>query len=330
MQPAHEGHDDGGEAVARRHIRRELPDRTGDLERTGQACSPARCQQRDPHRATCREAGIARGRRRQSTDLLREAGAGAEQEHPQHDHADQRNDQADADARALHQARDLRHHLEGLALWKVEAHRVLQRPGNHVAEHQRRHVHQHQADQDLAGVEAVAQQRHDAGPEHAADDAGSDDGHDDPRAGALVGQQRHVARRDGADHVLPFGTDVPDVGTEADRQPERDDQQRRCLDHQLAQCIAVPDGLVEEHHQALDRVLAEQREQRRADGHGDEQRQDRRAVGPEARELRTRFKLEHVTPPTDHSSIRRSAAPWPPRGPPMATVSPWQSRRAGR
>ena len=37
VQPADEGHDDGGEAVARRHVGRELADRPGHLQRAGQA-----------------------------------------------------------------------------------------------------------------------------------------------------------------------------------------------------------------------------------------------------------------------------------------------------
>jgi hypothetical protein len=50
VQPPDKGHDDGGKAVARRHIGRELAHRPGHLQRTGQAGRAARDQQRRPQR----------------------------------------------------------------------------------------------------------------------------------------------------------------------------------------------------------------------------------------------------------------------------------------
>ena len=41
-----------------------------------------------------------------------------------------------------------------------------------------------------------------------------------------------------AEHVLPFGADVPDVGAEAHREAERDQHQRRGLHRQLGQRVA--------------------------------------------------------------------------------------------
>jgi hypothetical protein len=93
----------------------------------------------------------------------------------------------------LHQARDLRHRLEGLGLREVVAVRVLPRAEDHVVQQQRGHVDQHQADQDFVGVELVAQQGGDAGPGHAAQHARQQDGDDDPAAGVLAGQQRDAA-----------------------------------------------------------------------------------------------------------------------------------------
>jgi hypothetical protein len=73
VQPPDEGHDDGGEAVAGRHVRRELAQRPGGLQRAGQAGHAARQQQRRPQRAARREAGVARRRRRQPAHLQLEA-----------------------------------------------------------------------------------------------------------------------------------------------------------------------------------------------------------------------------------------------------------------
>jgi hypothetical protein len=56
-------------------------------------------------------------------------------------------------------------------------------------------------------------------------------------------------------------------------QAQRDDQQRRGLDHQLAQRIRRLDRLPEEHLQAAHRVLAQRHEQQHANDHGDHQRQ---------------------------------------------------------
>ena len=51
MQAAEEGDDDGGEAVARRDRRRQLPDRSGHLEQARQARERAAEQQREPDQA---------------------------------------------------------------------------------------------------------------------------------------------------------------------------------------------------------------------------------------------------------------------------------------
>jgi hypothetical protein len=203
------------------------------------------------------------------------------QKDPQQGRAAQRDQQADAHARARHQPRNLRNRLEGLGLREVVAGRVLPGAIDQVAQHHVGHVHQHQADQDFIGIEAVAQQRGDAGPHHAAGHARQQNGQHDPAAGGLVGHQRHAAGKHGTNHKLSFGADVPDVGAEAHRQPQRNDQQRRGLDHQLAHGIRRLDGLPEEHLQAAHRVLAQGREQQHADDHGDHQRQDRRAKAPE-------------------------------------------------
>ena len=176
-------------------------------------------------------------------------------------------------------------------------------------------VDQHQADQDLVGVEAVAQQRDDGGPEHAAEHAGEQDRGDDPAPGRPCRPAARRRRRDRADHELALGADVPDVGAEAHRQAERDQHQRRRLDRQLAQRVGVLRRLDEEDVEPAQRVLAEQQEQHVPITHGDRQRQQRRGERHQPRRLRAGFKLKHGRPPsrparpTGRSSIRRSARP---------------------
>ena len=333
MQSPDKRHDDGREAVTRRHVRRELADRTGDFECTRQTCGAAGSEQRNPHRTPSREARVPCSGRRKTADLLRKAGPCAKQKHPQRADANQRDDQADADARTLYQARNLRDRFKGFALREVVAAGIFPRSGDHVAEQQHGDIHEHQAHQDFVRVELVAQPRNDGRPEHAAQHAGDEDGRHDPRPRRLVCQQRHAAGGHCAEHELPFGPDVPDVGPKTHCQTERDDEERCRLDHQLADGVTTPDRFVKENEQALHRVFAERRKQHHADQHRDQQREDGRAKTPEARKLRAWFELKHGPSPgrllrpmcsTTHSSIRRSAAQSLPPDQPTATACPWR------
>src|SRR3546814_11437695 len=82
MQAAEEGDDDGGEAVAGRDRRDELPDRPGDLEEAGEAGEPAAQQQAKPHHARRTEAGEARRSRRLAEDAQLTAEDGEATQHP--------------------------------------------------------------------------------------------------------------------------------------------------------------------------------------------------------------------------------------------------------
>ena len=237
MQATDKGHDDGGKTITRGHIGRELANRAGHLQRTGQPGRATRNQQRHPQGAARGKPGITRRRRGQAAHLLRKSGVGAKQVQPHPGHPGKRQQDADVDARALHQTRDLCHGLKGFGLRKVVARRVFPGAKHQVAQHHVGHINQHQADQNFIGVEAVAQECGDAGPRHAAQHPGRQDGRNYPGPGSPVGQQGHAACRHGADHILPLGADVPDVGAKAHRQAQRNDQQGRGLDHQLAQRI---------------------------------------------------------------------------------------------
>ena len=81
-----------------------------------------------------------------------------------------------------------------------------------------------------------------------------------------------------ADHVLALGADVPDIGAEADREADRDDDQRRRLDAEVLPLAGVDQRLEEDLADRAEAVVAEQREDERADDHGQEHRDQRGQV----------------------------------------------------
>jgi hypothetical protein len=173
--------------------------------------------------------------------------------------------------------------------------------------------------------------------------AGQQDGTTIQRPGVLAGQQRDAAGRDRADHELAFGADVPDVGAEAHGQPQRDEQQRRGLDHQLADARSRDlIGSQKNTCRPAHRVLAQRHEQQHADQHGDRQRQQRRSeLQKEDSGRGSSFKLLSWLAP---SPAPQAAHPLhhPPDHPlanlhrrlgarhATATAAPWRSRAAGR
>ena len=323
MQATDEGDDDRGESVAGGNVRRQLAERAGDLEPTGEPRHRTGEQQRRPERLARRKASVARRRRRQAADLKLEAGVGAKEQDPERGHGDERAERADVDPVAAVQARHLRRLQEGDRLREVVAVRVLPRPVDEVVEKLLGDVDEHQADEDLVGVEAVAQQGDDRRPEHAAEHAAGEHRQEEPVAGVLAREHRDAAGGDRADDELPFGADVPDVGAKAHRQAERDQQQRRRLDRELGQRVDALHRLDEEDREAAQRVLAEENEQAGADDDRDRERDQRRGDRHRPRRLGARLKPEHGSPrrrgSRDRSSIRRSARP-----------SPGRSRRRAR
>ena len=99
-------------------------------------------------------------------------------------------------AQVGHELRDARLAQESDGLRKVIALGVFPGAVDEVAQQQVRHVHEHQADEDLVGVETVAQQRHDCRPDHAAQHA--TDEHEDDDAAAEPGDLDALALPDEA------------------------------------------------------------------------------------------------------------------------------------
>ncbi len=78
-------------------------------------------------------------------------------------------------ARASDQDRKLRRIVKQAAFREILAFRIAQRAMHQHAEQQRRHIDQHQADKNFAGVEARPQKSGDRGPGHAAERASQAD-----------------------------------------------------------------------------------------------------------------------------------------------------------
>ncbi len=237
VQAAEKGHDDRGEAVARRDLRNELTDWAGDFESSGEARQAAADQQAEPDDAVLAEAGEAGRGRRLADDADLEADDGEGHDHPA-GHRDQNGDQG-----AHMHARELQHDVqqgrirEHARLREVVAVGVHPGTKDQQAQEESRHIGQHQAGQDLVDVEAGLQEGGNGGIGHAAQDAR--DAHQRQDIEALVAPKGecHAAAGDGADGELPLCADVPDIGPEAHRQADADHDQRPGLHHQLAQAI---------------------------------------------------------------------------------------------
>ena len=171
-------------------------------------------------------------------------------------------------ARASKQQRYLRGCLKGFALRKVVAHGVFQWPPHQPAQHLFGHIHQHQAHQNLAGMKAVTQPGCNTRPRHAASHACQQNGQHNPAARIGIGCKRHAASRNRTRNKLPLGTNVPDVGAKAQRQPQANQQQGRSLEQQLTPCVAAFNRLPEKYLQTLPRVFAQSNKQQHRQQHG--------------------------------------------------------------
>ena len=272
MQAANEGDNDRREAVAGRDHRLQQADRPGDFADAGKTGHAAADQQRQPDVALLAEAGVVRRRRCQPGDLhaIASVSLGGEQPGQQGQH--QRHDQRAGHPRAFDQCRQDRGFGKRPGLRKVVAGRVLPRPVHQIAEQLLSDVDQHQADQDFVGVKAGAQEGRDRRPGHAADGTGQHHQRQGQRAQRITAEQGHGAAGNRADDQLTFGPDVPDIGLEADRQPERAEHQRRGLQLQFADLVAAAEWCQKEHLERGQRVLTEDQEHDQA---GDRHRRRR-------------------------------------------------------
>ena len=113
----------------------------------------------------------------------------------------------------------------------------FQGPEHQHAQQQLGHIGQHQADQDLADVEAGLEEGRDGAPGQAAQDAGQAHQRQNPDPVLAIEGQRDAAARDGAHDELALGADVPDIGPEPCREPDRDHHQRRGLQGEFRQAL---------------------------------------------------------------------------------------------
>jgi hypothetical protein len=271
MQPTEEGDDDRGEAIARRYRRRDLADRSGDLDHAGQTGERARQQQRQPDQPILAVAGIAGRRGRQSDHLDLESEQRARQQHPARGDHGQRQRGAEMQARALQDHRQQALRIEHAGLREIEALGIAPGAMDQHAEQQQGDIGQHQAGQDLAGVKARAQKRRDRRPDHAAERAGQQHQRQQPGAALAVEGKRHAAAGDGAQGKLALGADVPDIGAEADGKADGAQNQRRGLDRQFRQPVLGRDRLHEKGMKRRQRIESQQGEQ---DDAGCHRRQD--------------------------------------------------------
>ena len=121
-------------------------------------------------------------------------------------------------------------------------------------EQQHRDIGQHQADEDLVGVEAGAQEAPGSPPRpcRRAMPAMHISGSSQQPVGRIE-RQRDAAAGERADGVLALGADVPDVGAEADDEADRDQDQRRGLDQQLGEPAQRSSAADEDQPQRLER-----------------------------------------------------------------------------
>src|SRR5499426_1552212 len=275
--------DDRGEAIAGRPAVVELPERPGDLAHAREAGARAADQQDHPDRALLRVARVARGRRREASDAELEAEEGPLDEHPGERDGNERDEDRRVEARALEPLRPRGKEREERVVGELDgdrevvAVRVPPWPEDEVLHEQVRDVGQHEAHQDLVRVQLRAQERRDRRPKHPADRAGEDHARQRPGAPVLLEVDRDAGREDPTEVHLPLGADVPDVGAEPDREPERDQAERRGLEEELAHAVRVADRVDEVDPERAHRILAERREDREADDQrqrGGEQRRE--------------------------------------------------------
>ena len=112
-----------------------------------------------------------------------------------------------------------------------------------------------------------------------------------PLAG--IDRKRHRAAGERADAVLPFGADVPDAGAKADRQADRDQHQRRRLDHQLRQAAQVVSGSMKMSDIAATGSLPSTANSTKPAEHRQHHRQERRQLEHRPRRLLARLEPQH-------------------------------------
>ena len=209
---------------------------------------------------------------------------------------------------------------------KVITFRIFPGAEHEIAQQKFGDVDQHQADEDFVGTEPIPQERNNTGPEHAAKNAAKEDGNNNPAAhpGKVIPRlQGNPPAAERTQDKLSLGSDIPDVGPIADRESERDQQERRGFDGELAQCGQVLDRLDEEELQSTQRILTKNQKKEVSDSDGQAKGQHRRQDRHGLRGLGANFKPQHDRPPPkDLTSIGQSVRPIAQRSALVGRVGP--------
>ena len=217
----------------------------------------------------------------------------------------QRDQHAKMQPRSGDQDRHRGRVVEHLGLGKAIALRIAPGTGDQIDQDELRHIGQHQAGQDLVGVEARAQPGGDGGPGHAAQHAGQDHRRHQPARYAVVESQRPSPPPASAPIVYwPSAPMFQTLARKPSDSPVAIRISGRRLDQQLGSAVAGGQRLDEEGVERLAGVLAQDGEDQRRGDEREDDRQQRRAIAPRPGEFAARFKPKHAAAP----SLRGSAS----------------------
>ena len=121
-------------------------------------------------------------------------------------------------------------------------------------------------------MEFVPQKRRQAAPDSPAQSGGKHHDNDVPLAERGFAEQRGNAARNGARDQLPFRTDIPDVGLEADDETHRAKKERRHLDADFRPAAKAVQRRDEEDAERTDGILTERGEKTEPREHSERKR----------------------------------------------------------
>jgi len=271
---------------------RDLADGPRHLGKASNTSHAAPRQHPEPDRALGREARVAAGVLGLACHLHLVAEETPVHEHPAHDEGADGQKNGRVDPGAFLEEGQQGVLLELLGLGEIEAVRILPGAMHQPGNHQLGDVDQHQAREDLIGIEAGLQESGDRGPEHAAQGPRQHHGGEEQGTRAVLEMQGDPAPRQGPDEQLSFSADVPDVGSESHGEAHGAKHQRRGLEQQFRDAISILDGIEEEDLEAFQRVLAQHREEQETAGQHQEDRQDGGEVAHHTGWLRARLELK--------------------------------------
>src|SRR5215213_2004754 len=155
IEPAEKRHDDGGETVARRYARLQLADGARHFADAGEAGEAARQEKAEHHHGRAREAGkhARAGRIAENADFEAFQSPVKKEGKAKSDY----EGQGDADVNGRADGRQHLPALEAHRFWKVEALRIAPWPAHEPVKEEARDIDEHQARQNLVGIEAVLQ-----------------------------------------------------------------------------------------------------------------------------------------------------------------------------